>query len=290
MRLRGGIAASAYRLLDDMGIRIAVSRFFNWKNALLLVNNPSLAMKNAREYFQTHENDIKKVLDILSDDESKETYTKMIKFRQTMKYSTLPPNSYKSQYFGNKYYDYSDGEVFIDCGAFDGDTVREFKKHMKKKNVKKYKCICFEPDEDNLRILKLNHPDAICHKMGVWNECGELMFVGGGDSGSIVSSTEAEGFPADEITSIPVCSIDDTEDCHDATFIKMDLEGSEQMALLGAKKTIIRNKPKLAICIYHSDEDMIKIPLLIHEMVPEYKLWVRQHSNGIPETVLYATV
>lgn len=118
----------------------------------------------------------------------------------------------------------------------------------------------------------------------------ENLCFGGGDSSSIVSNIEAEKFPADEITSIPVRSIDDTENCHDATFIKMDIEGSEQMALLGAKKTIIRNKPKLAICIYHSDEDMIKIPLMIHEMVPEYKLWIRQHSNGIPETVLYATI
>jgi hypothetical protein len=76
--------------------------------------------------------------------------------------------------------------------------------------------------------------------------------------------------------------------CPDATFIKMDIEGSEMDALYGAKETIIRNKPKLAICIYHKPEHLYQIPLLIHEWVPEYKLYIRHHSHYDSETVLYA--
>lgn len=78
--------------------------------------------------------------------------------------------------------------------------------------------------------------------------------------------------------------------CPDATFIKMDIEGAEMDALYGAKETIIRNKPKLAICIYHKPEHLFEIPLLIHTWVPEYKLYIRHHSDRECESVVYAKV
>jgi hypothetical protein len=78
----------------------------------------------------------------------------------------------------------------------------------------------------------------------------------------------------------------------------MDIEGAEFNALIGAKETILRDKPKLAICIYHSNEDMLRIAEWIHVLVPEYKLYVRHHGAknyvhpvmGPAETVLYATI
>lgn len=83
-------------------------------------------------------------------------------------------------------------------------------------------------------------------------------------------------------------NIDAVPECKNATFIKMDIEGMEWDALHGAVETIKRNHPKLAICIYHSDEDMIRIVEYIHEIAPEYKLYVRHHSKREYETVLYA--
>lgn len=70
----------------------------------------------------------------------------------------------------------------------------------------------------------------------------------------------------------------------------MDVEGAELESLKGASGTIQRYKPKLAICIYHKPEDMTEIPLYIKSLVPEYKLYVRHHSNSIAETVLYAII
>ena len=86
---------------------------------------------------------------------------------------------------------------------------------------------------------------------------------------------------------IEVTSLDDTI-TGKVSFIKMDIEGSEMDALKGAKETIQKNHPKLAICIYHSNEDMLRIPEFIHELVPEYELYIRAHTMGIAETVLYA--
>jgi hypothetical protein len=82
--------------------------------------------------------------------------------------------------------------------------------------------------------------------------------------------------------------IDSIEECKNATFIKMDIEGAEWDALHGARETIVRNKPQLAICLYHSDEDMIRLVEYVHSLVPEYKLYIRHHSRSDVETVLYA--
>ena len=68
----------------------------------------------------------------------------------------------------------------------------------------------------------------------------------------------------------------------------MDIEGAELEALKGAKETIKRNHPKLAICVYHKPEDIVDIPKFILELDPEYKLYLRHYSDNAGETVLYA--
>ena len=79
-----------------------------------------------------------------------------------------------------------------------------------------------------------------------------------------------------------------TYDNGTVTYIKMDVEGAELDALHGAKETILRNHPKLAICFYHYQRDFVEIQKWIHSLVPEYKLYIRHHSFSVNETVLYA--
>ena len=69
-----------------------------------------------------------------------------------------------------------------------------------------------------------------------------------------------------------------------------DIEGSEYEALIGGYETIARNRPKLAICIYHSDEDMLRIAELIASWNLGYKFYVRHHAQLVAETVLYAII
>lgn len=106
---------------------------------------------------------------------------------------------------------------------------------------------------------------------------------------------DAAGTASSKILSEPtniavdVAAIDDIVDPEDKiTFIKMDVEGAELESLKGAKRTIQRDYPKLAICIYHKPEDMVTIPTYIKKLVPEYKLYIRHHTYHTEETVLYA--
>ena len=73
-----------------------------------------------------------------------------------------------------------------------------------------------------------------------------------------------------------------------ATYIKMDIEGAEPQALRGARNIIQNQKPKLAICIYHDFRHLWEVPLYIKSLAPEYKIYLRHHTNLEYETVCYA--
>jgi hypothetical protein len=87
---------------------------------------------------------------------------------------------------------------------------------------------------------------------------------------------------------IDVATIDSVLGGTSVDIIKMDIEGAEYRALLGAQNSIKKHKPRLAICLYHNIEDFIEIPELILKMVPEYKLFLRHHSKSCTDTILYA--
>jgi hypothetical protein len=68
----------------------------------------------------------------------------------------------------------------------------------------------------------------------------------------------------------------------------MDIEGAEYDALRGGVNVIRRDRPILAICVYHTQSDIWRIPLLVHSMVPEYKLYLRAYEGDGFQTVMYA--
>lgn len=84
-----------------------------------------------------------------------------------------------------------------------------------------------------------------------------------------------------------VVSLD--EDIHErVTFIKMDVEGVEMEALKGCQNHIKKDRPILAISLYHNVEDIYEIPLFINGIVEEYRFDIRHYTPYHGETVLYA--
>lgn len=116
--------------------------------------------------------------------------------------------------------------------------------------------------------------------VAVWDENTLLNFSDGAGSSSTVSETGNRMVVAKKIDSVIECA--------DINFLKMDIEGSEYNALLGAKRLICNNMPILAICMYHSNEDMIRIFELIKSWDLNYKYYIRHHAQKTSETVLYA--
>ena len=243
--------------------------------------NPTKSMLYTEKYFSEHQKELDNISALFADELSKEVYFSAIQYRKTHNPKDVPAYSKDDQYFVKDIVPLTENEVFIDCGAFDGDTMKDFIKITKGKYQS---IVCFEPVEEfHNRLEKRGHGKRVTAiRAGVYKESTTLQFNAEAGKGSSISSN------AENTICIPVCAIDDVPECKDATFIKMDVEGSEMDALKGAKQTILRNKPKLAICLYHRTKDFIDIPKWIHNLVPEYKLYVRHHSFSINETVLYA--
>lgn len=242
---------------------------------------PTQHMKNAEKYFAAQTDKTRQIAALFADDISREVYFAAIRYRTTHNPKDAPDFSKHDQYFVKDLVSLSDHEIFVDCGAFDGDTMKAFLKacHNRYQGI-----VCFEPVEKYHRRLqkhsKGKNVTALC--AGVYKTSTTLRFNAEGGKGSSITSS------GEHTILVPVCAIDDVPECKEATFIKMDIEGSELAALQGAKQTILRNRPKLAICIYHYNRDFIEIPEWIHRLVPEYKLYVRHHAFSVNETVLYA--
>lgn len=260
--------------------------------------NKNFINKKSLSFFEKNRENINNIISVLADEKSKITYQKNISYRCDCHLKNHPPFSLKDQYFPKNIIKLSDNEVFVDCGAFDGDTIQKFIKESKGK----YKqIISFETNRINFKNLqnrKINN--SIFFNLGVWNKKDTLCFyednVSGGSSKLEQTKVEYTQIYTNNIAekninkyTVEVDSIDNIPECSDMTFLKMDIEGAELNALKGAEKTIRKNKPKLAICIYHSDEDMINIPKWIMNLNMNYKIYIRHHSFLSPaEIVCYA--
>ncbi|MDP0499920.1 MAG: FkbM family methyltransferase [Verrucomicrobiota bacterium JB022] len=71
-------------------------------------------------------------------------------------------------------------------------------------------------------------------------------------------------------------------------FIKFDIEGSELAGLKGARQTIERFKPKLAISLYHKPQDLYEIPQYLRDNFPFYEFRLGHYTIHREETILYA--
>lgn len=231
--------------------------------------------------------------ELLDDDESKRVLFARADFIKTTDWRCIESiNINKPQYFLNDFYELSDKEIYIDLGAYIGDTVFRFIDKVGGKDKYK-KIIAFEPDkktyktlEDNIKKNNLKNVDI--YNLGSWNRKDILSFTSGSNaninaSAHIVKSKESEIFNEIHVEALDNLFIDVP-----ITFIKMDIEGAEKESLFGAKKIIQKYKPKLAICVYHKWEDIYEIPKIIKSFVPEYKIYLRHHSKNLSETVCYA--
>lgn len=217
-------------------------------------------------------------------------------FRGCISHSTYESEAYLQ--FNNDLIHLNEREVFVDGGAFTGDSTLEFIKACVKNNVSYEKIICFEPDPLIFRELKKNSTqcrNVTLMPFGLWSQSSTIRFAGSSilkpGSTRIVSVYDkndnlSEG--ASGITEISTTSIDEYFPDETVTLIKMDIEGAEMDALRGAIKTIRRCRPKLIISAYHKRDDLFEIPLLIHEIAPDYKLYFRHFSRNFSETTLFA--
>lgn len=227
-------------------------------------------------------NKILEVSGLFEDEESQQVYSGFFKAIATLNLNYFVKPKDEIQYFINDIKFKKGYKRFIDCGAFDGDTVRILREEKGIVDA----VACFEPEVSNFKnlcnYLKYNKvaKEQILFPCGVHSETNMLKFNLGLQTSSFISNNGN--------SYIQCVAIDDVLKNFEPSFIKMDIEGAEYDALLGAEETIKEYTPDLAISVYHNIKHMYEIPLLIHRFNPNYKFFLKSHGLFGMETILYA--
>lgn len=226
-----------------------------------------------------------------TDEKSQEIFVNILNYRITKDQKYLERmqeyvDDEKKQYFDEKLFAFSADEIFLDLGAYTGDTLERFDK-LYQGNWEKYygieadkkvfaeleKCIAGKEYAQKVHLIQ----------MAAWDKREELYFTqcAGNSIMEINKSEDKESVFADCMDNVLI-----TEK---VTFIKMDIEGAESRAITGMRKIIQRNKPIMAVCVYHKREDFFVLTDLIEEICPcEYSFYIRQYRYTPTETVCYA--
>lgn len=224
----------------------------------------------------------RKIYDVLEDECSKKTlqYVLYHKFFADEIYFA---ESYfdQAQYYRAELLRTRENAIFVDCGAFDGETVRQY--------VDVYgtykKIYAYEPVPENFENVRKNLADLdniICRNAGVSNEKGTMSFT------SHMPDTANRLHPGgDKIVEVVTLDEDISEKID---FIKMDIESAEPDALKGARRHITEDKPELAVCVYHTISDLRVVFELVYDMNPKQRFNLRHHNaHNCEEIVLYTS-
>ncbi len=241
----------------------------------------------------------KKVRSLFSDDVSLDIFDRLWKSKTyDSKYDSFELVNYLDikdvYYFGEAYWDSFDfpptkGQfaTVFDCGAYIGDSIKPVCSVVPEKSVLYY---AFEPEKENANIIRNNSEFyEICKELrvleyGVGSKNEELFFEfpdnNQKDAGRFVDSVSV-----DNGLKLTIKKLDDLNlEVKGQLYIKMDIEGSEMAALIGAKETIRKFNPYLAICVYHRKNDLTDIPFFIASLGCEYDYYLR----GGFHTILWA--
>lgn len=272
----GGRPLTVRKLLDDKGVcNIDYFALYKWSGLDLpqAVFNEGFAQE-----FENNRSKVDWLFDRLADEESKNTLNKLLSFRYTYDLGCLEGFTERQteQYF-EPFFKVSGGKpVFVDVGGFDGFTSEEFIRYA----PDYHSIYMFEPEDTNRAACKerlSGRKNIHLLPYGAGREEAVLRFSSDGSASSLRDDGEIE---------IHIRRIDDLVP-ERPTFLKMDIEGAELMALDGARDLIARYQPALAIAVYHRPSDMWNIPSKILEISSEYKIYIRHYTESIYETVMY---
>jgi FkbM family methyltransferase len=276
--------ATRVQQLRQLGCRVVVPfQILFWKYSDMFlpfhaIDLPSRALAEADLIAAAYE--------LWTDEFSRREFVAQLKWRLAADFDSMADPVSEEIYFPTDLFTLGSREFFVDCGAFDGDTVAAFLKAVSGEFTR---ILAFEPDPVNFQKLSAqvgNLPRDVSRRIELRQAAtgaatGRVAFAALGTDGSSIGSgdAEAECVALDTVfpSGLP------------PTLVKMDIEGSELEALNGCRTTIANHQPALAICAYHRQADLWHIPLLIHSIHARYRLAVRPHRIEGWDVVCYAS-
>lgn len=236
--------------------------------------------------YETASKDINQARELLTDKKSQDLFDSIIFYRTTGDPFILKESDPIHEVYSPKDLPWIDKEEHlvnvVDAGAFDGDTL----KHFRDLNYCITSWICLEPDPNNFKVLAINtertnSENIINLPLALWDKT-QMLSMDITESVNTASAISENGQ-----TTVPAISIDEMLSGSKTNLIKMDIEGAEFRALEGARNTIAKHTPYLAICTYHKPDHMWSLILLVQRINPKYKFYLRTYYEQTFETVLY---
>lgn len=253
------------------------------------------------DWIQQHDKELTEVYGRLADDMSRKVFADILNFRLSGKISYLRGCTTNREDDLRDIFSFDNGETYVDAGAYDGDTIKEF---LQISGCRYKKIYAVEPDRKNFKkltdFIRGNEiKDIECVPAGLWRECGALELIGSGGRQSTlwpagkmcvpqnIVDTKHDPEKRKEISVkkkkqvVDVVSVDSILDVNHASYMKFDVEGVEREALEGAVQHLTPDSkgilPKLLVAAYHHDEDIFALPLLLWELQPQYRVYLRKH-------------
>ena len=212
----------------------------------------------------------------LNDNKSKEVFTKILNFKQTFDLSFMDgfTNNFEEQYFDKELISKKNNIVFVDGGAYVGDTIPSIIKYFPK-----YKKIyAIEPNTLHINIAKRDFKNT---KNIEFINCGL-----GKEEINIQDNNELQNNCNHNYQALKINTIDNLIN-EKFDFLKLDIEGAEVDTIIGASNSIKKHHPILAICIYHKASHWYEVPKEVLKIRDDYNIYIRHYMEGIYETVMY---
>lgn len=231
------------------------------------------------DYAREHREEFSKVYGMLADEQSKLVFENVIRYKLSGKLEYLRQCESPEE----EMYDLlkiGAEETYVDLGAYNGDTIVKF---LNETGMHFRKIYAMEPDHRNYvklkrRLYMIGSGLLEAYNCGAW-DCETVMrfSLRAGRSSKVDENDPVRAANPARFREVNMMSVDHMLQGDAATFIKYDVEGSEEKAIEGARQTIAAHRPKLSVALYHRNEDMFAIPLQIAGINKKYRFYLRHH-------------
>ncbi|MGL5206032.1 MAG: FkbM family methyltransferase [Acidaminococcaceae bacterium] len=218
-----------------------------------------------------YQEELLKVYTNFADDSSREVFASTLNYKLSGKLVYLQNITTQRNEDCQKLFQFGKDETYLDLGAYDGDTIKEFLGYI---DFSYNKIIALEPDSKNFKKLQRfvqenGLKNTYLLNKGIWSEECSLSFTGsGGRQSALHTDGKAE---------VSVDAVDHIMQGKPVSYMKLDVEGAEFEALSGAAETIAKWEPKLFVAAYHRDNDLWRLPLLLWRLNKNYNIYLRKH-------------
>lgn len=239
-----------------------------------------------RAFFEAHRAELEEARALLSDEESRSIFDCVLEYKLTGDVSLLRRAESDPERTMRELVEPETLRASADLGAYNGDTVRELLNYA---GQGLERIVAMEPDPRNFRKLQAyaeseTRTRVLAYERGAWSERTTLYFDESGNRNASFESNRSQILadrPA-RIKSVEADTLDGILDGAEVDYIKYDVEGSEREALLGSRQTIERSYPTLLVSLYHRNEDLFALPLLVKKLFPAYRGFYLRRFAGVP--------